>query len=209
MGVFINNDITDRGRILLADAQMGATFEATKIVMGSGAMPSGATAASMTAIITPVIELPINKKKRSGDGTVTFGGVFSNETIREAFYFREYGLFARVKYANGTYSDEVLYSYGNAGSNADLIPAYDSGTIVEKQMDLVTWVGNETEVNLSLESGVYVTQNQIKGHGGLVIIPAGETIEPADRKEGFLYFRVTDQHTLTVNENVDLVFGGE
>ena len=155
MAGFIINAITDRGRILLGDAQVGATLEATRIVMGSGHIPSGSTAASMTDVVSPVIELEINKKKRAGDGTVTFGGAFSNETITEAFYLREFALFARVQYADGTYSDEVLYSYGNAGSNADLIPAYSSSTVVEKQMDLVVWVGNETEVNLTVASGLY------------------------------------------------------
>ena len=155
MAGFISNAITNRGRILLGEAQTGATFEATKIVMGSGHIPSGSSAATMTAVVTPVIELAINKKKRAGDGTVTFGGAFSNETITEAFYFREFALFARVQYADGTYSDEVLYSYGNAGGNADLIPAYSTSTIVEKQMDLVIWIGNETQVNLTVASGLY------------------------------------------------------
>lgn len=155
MAVFISNAITDRGRILLGEAQVGATLEATRIVMGSGYIPSGSTAATMTAVVAPVIELAINKKKRAGDGTVTFGGAFSNETITEAFYFREFALFARVQYADGTYSDEALYSYGNAGGNADLIPAYSTSTVVEKQMDLVVWVGNETQVNLTVESGLY------------------------------------------------------
>lgn len=155
MAVFISNAITDRGRILLGEAQVGATLEATRIVMGSGYIPSGSTAATMTAVVAPVIELAINKKKRAGDGTVTFGGAFSNETITEAFYFREFALFARVQYADGTYSDEALYSYGNAGGNADLIPAYSTSTVVEKQMDLVVWVGNETQVNLTVGSGLY------------------------------------------------------
>lgn len=155
MAYFISNAITDRGRILLGEAQVGATLEATKIVMGSGYIPSGSTAATMTAVVAPVIELEINKKKRAGDGTVTFGGAFSNETITEAFYFREFALFARVQYADGTYSDEALYSYGNAGGNADLIPAYSTSTVVEKQMDIVVYVGNETQVNLTVASGLY------------------------------------------------------
>lgn len=155
MAGFIYNAITERGRILLGEAQTGATFDATRIVMGSGHIPSGSSAATMTAVVTPVIELAINKKKRAGDGTVTFGGAFSNKTITEAFYFREFALFARVQYADGTYSDEVLYSYGNAGGDADFIPAYSTSTIVEKQMDLVIWIGNETQVNLTVASGLY------------------------------------------------------
>ena len=166
MAYFISNAITNRGRILLGEAQVGATFEATKIVMGSGHIPSGSTAANMTAVVTPVIELEINKKKRAGDGTVTFGGAFSNETITEAFYFREFALYARVQYADGTYGDEVLYSYGNAGGNADLIPAYSTTTVVEKQMDIVVYVGNETQVNLTLDRGLYTPHSEKHAKGG-------------------------------------------
>lgn len=166
MSVFINNNITDRGRILLAAAQTGAVFEATRIVMGSGYMPSGATARTMTAVVLPVIELQINKKKVSGDGKVTFGGMYKNATITEAFYFREFALFARVKYpatetTEETSSEEVLYSYGNAGDSADLMPAHGSGTAIEKQMDLVTWVGNDVQIDLTIESGMYVTPDTI------------------------------------------------
>ena len=166
MSVFINNNITDRGRILLAAAQTGAVFEGTRIVMGSGYMPSGSTARTMTAVVSPVLELTINKIQLSGDGKVTFGGMYTNATITEAFYFREFALYARVLYpatdgAEATYSDEVLYSYGNAGDSADLMPAYGSGSAVEKQMDLVTWVGNDTQVNLTVESGMYITPDNL------------------------------------------------
>lgn len=166
MSVFINNNITDRGRILLAAAQTGAVFEATRIVMGSGYMPFGATARTMTSVVLPVVELQINKKKLSGDGKVTFGGMYTNETITEAFYFREFALYARVKHpatdtSEETYSDEVLYSYGNAGDSADLMPAHGSGTAIEKQMDLVTWVGNDIQIDLTVESGMYITPENI------------------------------------------------
>lgn len=167
MSAFINNAITDRGRILLADAQSGAIFEATRIVMGSGNMPSSATARSMTAVVAPVVELAINKIERTGDGKVIYGGVYTNETITEAFYFREFALYARVKYpatgeAAERYSDEVLYSYGNAGTSAELMPAYSSNTFVERQMDLVTWVGNDTEITLEISSNLYLTPDNIE-----------------------------------------------
>lgn len=54
MGVFSTNAVTDKGRILLAESQVGSLFIPTKIVMGSGSMPSGATPRAMTALVTPV-----------------------------------------------------------------------------------------------------------------------------------------------------------
>lgn len=165
MGNFSNNAITDVGKMMLADVQAGAVFTPTRIVIGSGSMTGGATAQGMTNVITPVVSIAINKKKRTPDGKCIFGGVYSNAQVTEAFYFRELALYAKAVYLNadGTVrseGEETLYSYGNAGTTADYMPAYSSSTVVEKQIDLVTWVGNDTQVALTVESGVYLTQEQ-------------------------------------------------
>lgn len=165
MGNFSNNAITDVGKMLLADVQAGAIFTPTRIVMGSGSMPGGVTAQAMTAVITPVKSLAINKKKRTPDGKCVFGGVYTNKEVTEPFYFRELALYAKAVYLNTDGSvksegPETLYSYGNAGATADYMPAYSTSTVVEKQMDLVTWVGNDAQVDLTIESGMYVTQEQ-------------------------------------------------
>ena len=215
MGVFSNNAITDAGRVLLSYVQMGATFTPTRIVMGSGALPAGTTVRSITAVVTPVKTLTINKKKRGSDGTVTIGGVYSNADVTADFYFRELGLYAKAVNADGTEIAEVLYSYGNAGSTADLMPAYVSGQPVERQIDLVTYIGNDSKVNLTIESGVYMTQVQVteiieqalaEGAGGLVIIPAGTDIPVSQRKEGFLYFRESSGVTLRATPTMTLKF---
>jgi hypothetical protein len=165
VGNFQNNAITDAGRMLLADVQAGAVFTPTRIVIGSGSMPSGATTQGMTNVITPVKSLTINKKKRTPDGKCVFGGVYTNEEVTDPFYFRELALYAKAVYLNPDGSvksegAEVLYSYGNAGATADYMPAYSTSTVVEKQMDLVTWVGNNAQVDLTIETGIFVTQDQ-------------------------------------------------
>ncbi len=165
MGIFSNNSITDVGRMLLADVQAGAVFTPTRIVIGSGSMSSGATTQGMTDVITPVKSLAINKKKRTPDGKCVFGGVYTNEEVTDPFYFRELALYAKAVYYNEDGSvksegEETLYSYGNAGATADYMPAYSTSTVVEKQMDLVVWVGNDTQVDLTIESGVFLTQEQ-------------------------------------------------
>ena len=198
MGNFSNNAITDSGRILLAEVQVGAVFTPTRIVMGSGYLPSSTTTRAIKQVVSPVKSLDINKKKKSNDGTVTIGGVYSNFDITEPFYFRELALYAKGVYEDGRETDEVLYSYGNAGATADLMPAYSAETAVERQIDLVTYIGNDTKINLEIASGVYVTQEQLEealkdAGGGLVIIPPGEDIPVEQRKPGFLYFKVSEE----------------
>lgn len=185
MGNFSNNAITDVGRMLLADVQAGAVFTPTRIVMGSGSMPSGATAQGMTDVITPVKSLAINKKKRTPDGKCVFGGVYTNEEVTEPFYFRELALYAKAVYLNEDGSvksegAETLYSYGNAGATADYMPAHSTSTVVEKQMDLVTWVGNDAQVDLTIESGLFITHGDFDAHAARHAAGGEDPISPAD-----------------------------
>ena len=161
-----NIAITDGGRALLADVQAGAVLIPSKIVIGSGNMPTGKTAQTMTAVASPVKELAINKVKRLNDGKVTFGGVYSNADILTAFYFRELALFCRGEYRDNSGNvtkavDECLFCYGNAGSTADYMPAYGLNTVVERQIDITSWIGNDAQVSMVVNSGVYVTQEQL------------------------------------------------
>lgn len=162
MSVFFDNSITENGRALWAEMQAGGTFTPTKIVMGKGYMPSGKTTRTMTAVAEVVKELSLNKKKAltDGAGDFVFGGVFNNQDISTAFYFRELALFAKVVRADQTETSEVLYSYGNAGDNAELIPAYSTGSVVERQIDIITYIGNDAQVDLSVASGVYVMHDE-------------------------------------------------
>jgi hypothetical protein len=194
MGAFTNNAITENGRLLLADAQTGGEFVATKIVMGSGYIPAGKTSRTMTDVVSPVKNLVINKIERTNDGKVIIGGAFSNEDITTEFYFRELALYARCVWRDSggnitKTGEEKLYSYGNAGAAADLIPAYSTSTLVEKQMDLVTYVGNDTIVNLTIESGMYLT---VDGDGKDLTVTFAEA---------------STRENITVGEKLSTMFG--
>lgn len=162
MSAFYDNNVTDVGRLLLGDVQMGASFVPTKIVIGKGYLPQGKTTRTMTDVADVVKELALNKATKNPDGDAIFGAIFSNADIQEAFYYRELGLYAKGVYYNQSggverETAEVLYSYGNAGENAELIPAYSTGSVVERQLDLLVYISNDTKVKLEIETGLYVT----------------------------------------------------
>ena len=165
MAKFSINGITDAGRDLLAQVHTGGELDPVSIVLGSGYIPAGKTVATMTEVVDPIVTLDINKKEKTPDGKVIIGGYYSNKSVTTDYYFRELAFFARIRYqqADGsyTYSDPVLYSYGNAGANADLMAAYSGNTAIERQMDIIVWIGNETQINLSIEGGVYVSVKQL------------------------------------------------
>ena len=167
MANFQNNAITDNGRALLSHVQMGAVFTPTKIVLGSGYMPAGKAPRTMTAVQSAVATLSLSKKERTNDGKFIVGGVYSNQQITEQWYFRELGLYAKAVYpAEGDQPEvevpEVLYSYGNAGDTAELMPAYGTGTLVERQIDIVIYIGNDAQVDLTLESSIYISMTQLQ-----------------------------------------------
>ena len=170
MGSFKDNAITDAGRILLGDVQMGATFTPTKLVLGSGQLTSGVTPRTIKNVVVPVIELTPNKKQRSNDGTFIVGGLYSNEKINDGFYFRELALYAKAVWKDGRETTEVLYSYGNAGNLADYMPAYSAGTPVERQIDIAIYVGNDTKVDLTIASGMYVAVVEKGAAGGVATL---------------------------------------
>lgn len=154
MGVFKDNAITDSGRWLLSHIEMGAIFVPTKIVMGSGMLPAGTTTRTIKDVVSPEKILPITKRRRGNDGTVTVGGMYTNQDVTTDFYFRELALYARADNLDGSVAaEECLYSYGNAGSTADLMPAYSSGQPVEREIDIVAIIGNDAKVDLTIESG--------------------------------------------------------
>ena len=64
MANFQNNVITDVGRGMFGDVQMGKTLIPTKIVIGSGRIPAGKTARTMTEVVSPGTELTISKKQK-------------------------------------------------------------------------------------------------------------------------------------------------
>lgn len=170
MAIFQNNAITERGILLRTHVDMGAVFTATKIVIGSGYIPSGKTAKTMTDVVAPVKELAINKKERTPNGMAIFGGAYTNEDITTEFYFRELALYAKAVYPDGMEVEEVLYSYGNAAGSAELMAAYSTSTVVERQLDIVTYVGNDAQIDLTIASGLYIPREEKGAPGGVAAL---------------------------------------
>ena len=188
MSDFADNHITDLGTALLARVMAGEgglTF--TRIVLGDGNMPPSQSPATMTDVVSPKAEASITKASVSDGQTAVVGARFTNEEQAEAFTWRELGLYAKV----GGDSDDVLYSYGYT-PEGELIPAGTaSGTLVEKLVDVVTYVGDATEVTAIFDPSFIpqverITEDEIDelwgsssgGGGGSIVLPDGDSISP-------------------------------
>lgn len=157
MAVFVQQDITNAGLLLLAKVQTGGTLTFSKITVGSGYLPDTVSPRTIEQVVTPVINVDINKKEVNADRTATIGGIFTNRDVTEAFYFRELALFA-IDPDLG----EILYCYGNAGDTAELIPAHGGSTLVEKLIDIVTIIGSATTVSAIMASNAYASVADIE-----------------------------------------------
>ncbi|MFA9464034.1 MAG: phage tail protein [Velocimicrobium sp.] len=156
----INNKLTNAGKRIIADSIASGEenyIKFTKIALGDGTTSHEWT--TLANLIHTVSNIAIQKVKASGDSNdnVTVRGIFTNTELISAFYFRELGLYAIDK----TTGNEVLFSYGNAGDNAEEIPL-SSSKMVEKIIDLVITVSNTSSVSLTVASSVYASKEDLE-----------------------------------------------
>lgn len=182
MSAFFDNNITDVGRQLWAEMQAGGSFVPTRIVVGSGYLPTEKTTKTVTAVAEPVQSIQLNKSEKMSGGDYVFGGVFTNKDVTAAFYYRELALYAKVERPDGTETEETLYSYGNAGANAELIPAYSTGTAVERQLDILSYIGNDATVTVEIATGIYVSKTEFDAKFGELKDATDNSVKKVDGK---------------------------
>lgn len=150
---------TNRGRELQAKAQAGAQLNFTKIAIGDGQL-SGQSISDLITLIHQVKLLTLNKFKTMPGGKAVIGGVLSNQDIVAGFWWRELGLFAMDPDLG-----EILYCYGNAGELAEYIPSPGGSQILEKQVDIVSIVGNASNISATIEQSlVYASAQALIDH---------------------------------------------
>ncbi|MET3831036.1 alkylated DNA nucleotide flippase Atl1 [Paenibacillus sp. DS2363] len=149
--------LTNKGRQLQAKAQTGVKLEYTRMAVGSGTL-AGQALSAMTALITPVKNLPIVRLKHPPGATrAVVGATLTNADVQTGFYFREIGIFA-----TDPDEGEILYMYANAGSTADYIAPIGDG-VIEKDVNMNVIVGSATNVTAIInESLVYVTHDELE-----------------------------------------------
>ena len=172
MAAFIQNSLTLKGLSLLAKAQTGAQITFTRIAIGDGFNKFNSTDAAalerVEALVSPIMDLDINKCKVAPTGNAVVGAVFSNQTIPRAFNFREWGLFAL-----DPDEGEILYAYvncgkvyneatGNTTDNSEYIPMYGSAAIVEKNISFIISVAGASRVQAFLSSQVYASIKELE-----------------------------------------------
>lgn len=158
MSTFTLNSITVKGLNVIAKLVAGSTLEFTRIAIGDGAMPSDKTPLTVTDLAHRLFDVTINSVESDGTGSATVTGVFSNKDKETGFFYRELGLYAKDPDTQA----EFLYCYGNAAADAEWISPSGASSVIEKEVKIVTLVGNAENVTANIPSGIYPTKEEMQ-----------------------------------------------
>lgn len=189
MSTFGGTYFTNKGKALQAKVQTGVQLKFTRIAVGDGELGSQ-TIADLAALIHEVKSLTITRLKTMTGGKALVGAVISNSGLDTGFYWREVGIFAQDPDVG-----EVLYCYGNAGALAEYIPAQNGADILEKQINLITLIGNASNISATINSSlVYASETdlialeqRVTDLESSIVISATDPISP---KANMLFFKI-------------------
>ena len=150
--------VTDKGHDLISTAN--ATNKAVtyiKAVIGDGQL-NNQSIESLTAMISPKLELPLSMGVDLGDGQWRISFALSNSTLTNGFYAREVGVFAKLDGQDD--STAILFGYTNGGNYVDYIPP--KTTPIDSQVfncDFV--IGDAENVTVNILDGTFVTHQAL------------------------------------------------
>lgn len=130
----------------------------TRIALGDGTLTESESIESLTALKHPMAQNTVQTINSRGNGEIDVVATISNASVTSGFYARELGVFAKV----GDTGTEKLFAYTNAGAQASYTPA---GTSLDEKLITVTfYIGNDVNVQINLNSQLYITQAALDTH---------------------------------------------
>lgn len=130
----------------------------TRIALGDGTLTESESIEGLTALKHPMAQNSVQAINSRGNGEIDVVATISNTSVTSGFYARELGVFAKV----GDTGTEKLFAYTNAGAQASYTPA---GTSLDEKLITVTfYIGNDVNVQINLNSQLYITQAALDAH---------------------------------------------
>lgn len=130
----------------------------TRIALGDGTLTESESIENLTALKHPMAQNAVQAINSRGNGEIDVVATISNASVTSGFYARELGVFAKV----GDTGTEKLFAYTNAGAQSSYTPA---GTSLDEKLITVTfYIGNDVNVQINLNSQLYITQAALDVH---------------------------------------------
>ena len=152
MGNYIGVYLTKKGRNLIAKGLTGTQIKFTRVKIGDGQPTPGQKLDELTDLIAPKKELAINSIKAEGDGQCRVRTHLTNIGLEVGLFVYELGV-----YALDPDEGEILYGYTTA-ETPDFLPPEGGTTLINHQFDIMTIVGNATNVSAKIDVDGYVSQ---------------------------------------------------
>lgn len=148
--------ITVAGRKLLAKRIAGEELEITRVVVGSGDVPEGASPVYFMDLVCPVAQatstLPVAK-----DNTVSFIVEYRSDLnggLKQGFWIKEFGVFAR----DG--EDEILIYYATLGDFPQFVIAYRDGVVDIRRYPVTLKISDKIDIKLEYPALAFVTEER-------------------------------------------------
>lgn len=148
--------LTTAGRNLLAKALTGKTLSFTKAMCGNGRLGTK-DPLTLTNLISPKRELPIQSMNTSSTGTAEVVVEMTNKNLTAGFFVYEYGLFAR----DPDTQNEILYSYTYT-DNAGYLEGDNGVDLISYTLSLITVIDQAPNIQATITTANnYVTVSKL------------------------------------------------
>lgn len=152
MGNYTGVYLTQKGRNLIAKSLTGNQLKFTRVKIGDGQPAPGQKLDELNDLIAPKKELRINSIKADGDGQCRVRTHLTNIGLDVGLFVYELGV-----YALDPDDGEILYGYTTADT-PDFLPPEGGSTHINHQFDVITIVGNATNISAKIDLDGYVSQ---------------------------------------------------
>lgn len=153
---YLTPSLTNEGIGMLIRAMDGETIKFTKIVFGDGT-PNDKE--NITELSNQRLEIGITDFQKE-EGYLILTGYCSNSDIKESFYAKELGLYAKCNE-----EDEKLYAYRYADNEVDFFPAETTGRSLEVVYSVIAQIGKAENVSaILIEGDAYASKEAFEKH---------------------------------------------
>ena len=166
--------VTASGRTLIISSLAGGVLELTRVMVGTGRPPEGASEKDLmdvTTLYEPIAEATSTFPVVDGD-TVSFIVEYRSDLnggLKKDFWMCEYGVFARD--SSKTDAPEVLIFYATLGDYPQHVHAFKDGRIDIRRFPVSIAVQEGAEIHVSYPTTAFMTaqdmQNAISHAGSL------------------------------------------
>lgn len=149
--------LTKKGQLLQAKVGTGVVLALTKMKLGSGVLPEGASLEDLTDLVTPEQNVGIAAKEVLTDQkTCKISATITNVGLSAGYYVRELGIFA-----NDPDDGEILYAV-TSDSAPDYIPQEGGSTAVSQEFAVYIAASNASNVKVSIDPGALATMGYVE-----------------------------------------------